>query len=333
MNEQANSKQLRTDPDGWISLRRAFRLFGSAVIGPDFVGMARLTEEAIAKKSNPPILEVQPNDAGDYVLNLDFEALTELFIGALCRSFRRAVLSGKLPTAYAKKGAGEVLPMPLGAWRTDDDYIRFDGWSFDPENFANAGPDSPCWVFVDPHRLVELMHELKAWRRGLPEWDGKSEPISEKTYCNRWPMEFDGVAFEAAYPSLWVMPPELPQFTFLSSVKETAQAGGSDTDYPTPCEVVSTQDEKELPDNQGLRDFGADDRDMTGDPGRPAKGRTLYLAEFYRRIASGEVEAKVSEEAKCLHTWFTNKYPNREPSTVGTIENTIRNEHRRRPQK
>ena len=211
MSERAYTRRPRTDPEGWTSLRSAFLSFGRAAIGSEY-GAATFSlqdiEGVIEQRSYPSEFELLLNDAGDHELNLDSPTGARLFTPAVCRSFLSAVRNQRLRTGYASKGAGEVLPMPLGAWRTDDDYVRFAGWSFDPGNFGAVGDKPPSWVFVNNADLSIITGEVQEWRATLPEWDGESEPDSEVTYLNRWPLCFHMVGDE-----LWVEPPILPKFS------------------------------------------------------------------------------------------------------------------------
>jgi hypothetical protein len=221
MTEQSFTRQPRVDPNGWVSLRRAFFWFGRSAIGHEFGAATFLMQDvegAIAQKSYAHHGSLPLNAAGDHELSLDSPTGARLFTPPVCRSFLSAVRNGRLRTGYASKGAGEVLPMPHGAWRTDDDYVCFAGWSFDPNDLGSAGKNSPSWVFVHSADLTDILQELKDWREALPEWDGESEPDPEVTYRNRWPM-----CFRLIDDDLWVEPPILPEFNVakLESVSDT----------------------------------------------------------------------------------------------------------------
>jgi len=62
--------------------------------------------------------------------------------------------------------------------------------------------------------------------------------------------------------------------------------------------------------------------DRTGDPGRPEKGRTLYLMELERRLEQDEVLPLI-EEARHLHAWYRLNHPNRARPELKTIRNNI----------
>ena len=66
----------------------------------------------------------------------------------------------------------------------------------------------------------------------------------------------------------------------------------------------------------------------TGDPGRPELGATLYLAEFERRAAAGELEPELIDEAKALLQWFKNEHPQQQAPSFKTIRNRIRPQFR-----
>ena len=160
MNRLPNKRQPRLEPADWVSLRKAFHLFGSAAIGPAFGGMRfRLAdiEDAISQKSDDVCVEVPVNSDGTHELMLDSKTGARLFTQSVCRSFRQAVAAGRLTAAYAPKGAGALRSMPVEAWRTDDDFLRFDGWSFDPEVMGKTGEDGPCWVFINQASLDSVL--------------------------------------------------------------------------------------------------------------------------------------------------------------------------------
>jgi hypothetical protein len=294
MTQRAFTRQPRVDPEGWVALRRAFFDFGSSAIGPEFAAATFRTtdiEGVIAQKSNAHHSSLRVNDVGDHVLDLDSPTGARLFTPPVCRSFLSAVRNGKMRTGYAGKGAGEVLPMPLGAWRTDDDYIRFAGWSFDPNEFGAADENSPAWVFVDSADLAIVLEELKHWRANLPAWDGETEPDPKVTYRNRWPF-----CFELIDDDLWVHPPTLPNF----EVAKLRLVAGSSTAE------------------------GGDQRQLTGDPGRPELGATQYMREFIRRVEGSEVGPVLVSEAESLRDWYIDTFPEKQPPSVKTIKNRIR---------
>ena len=66
----------------------------------------------------------------------------------------------------------------------------------------------------------------------------------------------------------------------------------------------------------------------TGSQGRPSKGKEIYLAEFQRRLASGEKIGLLSEEARRLKAWYQTHYPQHQQPTVGTVQNAMRDAHR-----
>lgn len=65
-----------------------------------------------------------------------------------------------------------------------------------------------------------------------------------------------------------------------------------------------------------------------GEPGRPAKGRELYVAEHGRRLASGETYPTVKAEAEFLANWMKREHGSVQQPTAKTIENRIRTAHR-----
>ena len=224
MNKLLNRRQPRLDPAGWVSLRKAFHLFGRAAIGSAFGGMRfRQTdiEDAISQKSDNVCVEVPVNSDGTHELVLDSKTGARLFTQSVCRSFRQAVMVGRLSAAYAQKGAGALKPMPAEAWRTDDDFLRFDGWSFDPVAIGRSGEDAPCWVFISRATLASVSTELEKWRFELPPWDGEQPPVEGLNYCNEWPIQF-----ELLDGSLWALAPLLPDFAERKDVAALQDANG-----------------------------------------------------------------------------------------------------------
>lgn len=67
----------------------------------------------------------------------------------------------------------------------------------------------------------------------------------------------------------------------------------------------------------------------TGLPG-PRSGIPLVLAEHRQRLAAGEAETSVTAEANYLCRWFAKNHPNAPPLSTKTIENRIREQHRKR---
>lgn len=61
----------------------------------------------------------------------------------------------------------------------------------------------------------------------------------------------------------------------------------------------------------------------TGDPGRPTKGKEIYMAEFERRIADESAIGGLMEEARSLATWYSEHYPLNDQPTPKTIKNSI----------
>jgi hypothetical protein len=72
--------------------------------------------------------------------------------------------------------------------------------------------------------------------------------------------------------------------------------------------------------------FGVD-ADRTGAPGRPTSMH-LILDEMERRAASGQLEAKVRDQAKVLADWFASTHPLQSRPTPKTVENQIRTRFR-----
>jgi hypothetical protein len=66
-----------------------------------------------------------------------------------------------------------------------------------------------------------------------------------------------------------------------------------------------------------------------GEPGRPTKGRDLYLNELQRRISQSEIEDELSDEARYLQRWLARAHPDCQQPTLQTVRNAIRQLYRR----
>jgi hypothetical protein len=66
----------------------------------------------------------------------------------------------------------------------------------------------------------------------------------------------------------------------------------------------------------------------TGAPGKPTAKR-LVQQEHERRLKAAEGHGKVSKEASALKAWLDRKYPEAPPMSEKTIENAIREPHRK----
>jgi hypothetical protein len=65
----------------------------------------------------------------------------------------------------------------------------------------------------------------------------------------------------------------------------------------------------------------------TGMAGRPS-AKHLYFAEHSRRLASGEAQTSLADEARALSEWMRDVHPTVPRGAVRTIENNIRAQHR-----
>ncbi len=66
----------------------------------------------------------------------------------------------------------------------------------------------------------------------------------------------------------------------------------------------------------------------TGAPGRPSKGIHLIKAEFDRRTRNNPLKTTLREEATELRSWYLQEHPSKQPPTVKTIENHLRESYR-----
>jgi hypothetical protein len=66
----------------------------------------------------------------------------------------------------------------------------------------------------------------------------------------------------------------------------------------------------------------------TGMPGR-STAKHKIVAEFERRVASDEALPSLTAEARDLSRWLLRTYPGAPPTSTRTIENQIRDLHRR----
>lgn len=67
----------------------------------------------------------------------------------------------------------------------------------------------------------------------------------------------------------------------------------------------------------------------TGDPGRPEKGYTLYIAELERRRQRGDTLPTLAQEAEALLSWLRQTNSLKSAPTAKTIENRIRENYRK----
>lgn len=162
---QRASRQPRTDPAGWTSLRLAFLAFGRAALG--IVQGVEVSSGQGGFFATAAPAAARPR--------LDF--YSSAYFEGLCRSFGSAVRSGRLRTAYARKGGGALTDIPSDWWRTDDPRLRFTYFSLDPdpERLFTAAADAPCWIFVKSDDLPPVLDELRAWRARCPTFDGSKE--------------------------------------------------------------------------------------------------------------------------------------------------------------
>ena len=56
----------------------------------------------------------------------------------------------------------------------------------------------------------------------------------------------------------------------------------------------------------------------------------LIIAEFERRLASGETRSALKAEAAELCQWSVKTHPDGPPPSIGTVQNHIRDMHRLR---
>jgi hypothetical protein len=68
----------------------------------------------------------------------------------------------------------------------------------------------------------------------------------------------------------------------------------------------------------------------TGGPGKPS-AIMVVAREHQRRLSCGEALPKVSKEAAYLKEWLDRTYPEAPNTTAKTIENRIRDAHRKKP--
>lgn len=67
----------------------------------------------------------------------------------------------------------------------------------------------------------------------------------------------------------------------------------------------------------------------TGDPGRPEKGYTLYMAELERRRQRCDTLPTLAQEAEALLSWLRQTYSLKSAPTAKTVENRIRDAFRK----
>jgi hypothetical protein len=102
-----------------------------------------------------------------------------------------------------------------------------------------------------------------------------------------------------APPRNWRLPKQFPRTTPASSAVVEADPSGD----------IGEADISSIP---------------TGTAGRPSKGKHLIEDEYRRRIAAGQVESALADEAKALFNWYIVKYPKEQRPTEKTITNNLR---------
>lgn len=160
-------RQIEDDPEGWVSLRRAFLRVWIAVVGR--AARPEDVEADIERGALPPILTADVAEAIDGEIEL--QGGSAFYTMTVCKIFAQAVRAGRLAVQSKPKGAGEMCPMPLVAWETDSPFLRFRGWSYDPEVPGASGLRLSHWVLVRRADLEAFVEGLTAWRESLPELD------------------------------------------------------------------------------------------------------------------------------------------------------------------
>lgn len=97
------------------------------------------------------------------------------------------------------------MPMPVSAWLTDSAFLRFQGWSYNPDDSGATGIRLSHWVYVNSDDLVAFCAALDNWRSGLPEWNGEDLPEESADYLCGYPVRlvpYDDDLLDISPPSL-----------------------------------------------------------------------------------------------------------------------------------
>ncbi len=98
-----------------------------------------------------------------------------------------------------------------------------------------------------------------------------------------------------------------------------------------PAGAIAGSGVAQVPPHDAKAEGALDGDPLThsGFPGRPAKSKHLIENEFRQRIERAEVLTSLTDEAVALLAWFVQEHPQMPRPTQRTIENNIREIHRR----
>lgn len=143
-------------PEGWVSMPIALETFGPLACekGGSFMDFTWAWVDI--PKQNP----LQDK------LNAGLQAKAKGRIRDLARAFSGVLISGEVKSAYSRIGGGGLTPMEPDLWRTDDPYLRYRTFSFDPAEPFSDRVDLPCWIWIEEASLRKATDRLYRERKG-----------------------------------------------------------------------------------------------------------------------------------------------------------------------
>jgi hypothetical protein len=240
----------------------------------------------------PPFFVLSASDLAQEnpLEGLTAEATAPLITHMLCRALNEAVLNGRVEAAYTPKGAGDLVPMPLGAWRVDDPYTRYRGGHYNSGDLMAADEDQQYRVLVKLDDVTKLALELLAWVRSLPRF---SEARNLEDGACRFG-SFPGLPAKSVRQHVIVL--DATDFFYLSQ-RDSMVAANDD------C----------------LRNH------RTGLPGRPGAWHIVEAEHLRRKEANLAATTKTAEAEALLayYAAYRDKHPDAPPLTAKTIKNRL----------
>jgi hypothetical protein len=169
-------------PSGWAWLDEALGLLALTGLG---VPLGKKHWSAISEGFDPleacVFLRNEEWGLDEPLAVIPSEETAPLIVSLVCGLFNDAAMTGEIATAYTAKGAGELLPMPLGAWRTDQVWTRFRGGHFNPDHLTASDAGQPFRVVAKVDNVIRLGVAVADWVKSLPRYSPERE--SENGPC------------------------------------------------------------------------------------------------------------------------------------------------------
>ena len=118
-----------------------------------------------------PLLVEAPDEAAPDLLDLYPPEWSAPFAARLvCIALSEGCQRGRLATFALPEVAGSAEPMPAGAWRTDDPFLRFRGGHFNPNNFGSSDDAQAMRVMLPIDGVMTYARSVREWVSSLPEY-------------------------------------------------------------------------------------------------------------------------------------------------------------------